>query len=285
MSAPLIDVPELAGLLTGGRPPTLLDVRWSLTGPPGRTAFATGHLPGAQFVDLDAELAGPPGRRGRHPLPDRGAFVAAMRSHGVGNGRAVVVYDQRDGTSAARAWWLLRHYGHPVRVLDGGFDAWAAAGQTVKTGEGTPVRPGDFDGVPGSLPVLDTDDVLGFAAEHALLDARAGERYSGEVEPVDPVAGHIPGAISAPTAENLRTDGTWSSAGRLRERFEALVGTAGRVGVYCGSGVTAAHEVLALEVAGFEAALYPGSWSEWVAEPAGATASGPRPVSCSCRRT
>lgn len=270
---PLIDACELADQLSQPRPPTLLDIRWSLAGPPGRESYDTGHLPGARFVDLDAELAGPPGVRGRHPLPERDDFVAAMRSHGVCQERAVVVYDQRDGTSAARAWWLLRHYGHAdVRVLDGGFDAWQAAGRPVVR-ETEPAVPGDFDGTPGTQPVLDAGNILAFAARNTLLDARAAERYRGEVEPVDPVAGHIPGAVNAPTADNIGPGGAWRPADELRERFGRLTDD-GRVGVYCGSGVTAAHEVLALEIAGRRAALYPGSWSEWVADPDRPTETG-----------
>ncbi len=273
---------ELRELLAAGPDVAVLDVRWSLTGPPGREAYEQGHPPGAFFVDLDAELAAAPGRAGRHPLPDQGDFAAAMRRAGVGNRRAVVVYDQRDATSAARAWWLLRDCGHEdVRVLDGGYDGWVAAGLPVENGPGRPPEPGDFACSPGRLPVLSADEASALARCGVLLDARATERYRGDAEPVDPVAGHVPGAVCAPTAANLGADGRLLPAGVLRERFARLGVEPGvEVGAYCGSGVTAAHQLLALEVAGIRGALWPGSWSEWVAEP-GRTdrpvATGPDP--------
>ncbi|MCC2279986.1 sulfurtransferase [Streptomyces sp. ET3-23] len=262
----------------GERPPTLLDIRWELTAATaGREAYGAGHLPGAVFVDLDAELAGPPGPQGRHPLPDLGVFGAAMRRAGVSADRPVVVYDGGQGWAAARAWWLLRWAGHPdVRVLDGGVAAWTAAGGALTTE--VPVVPeGDFVPRPGALPVLDADGAAALARRGVLLDARAGERYRGEVEPVDPVAGHIPGAVSAPTTENVAADGRLRPAAELAARFAALgAGPDAEVGVYCGSGVSAAHELLALTVAGVPAALYVGSWSEW-------SAAG-RPVSTGAER-
>lgn len=275
--SPLIGVDELAeALASPDEPPAVLDVRWSLTGPPGREAYDEGHLFGAQFVDLDTDLADPPGPRGRHPLPDPDRFAAVMRRAGVGTRRPVVVYDQADGSSAARAWWLLRHHGHPdVRVLDGGYDAWVAAGG-MTTELVNSVPEGDFTASPGTCPVLDADDAAALPRSGVLLDARAPERFRGESEPVDPVAGHIPGAVNAPTATNTGADGHWLPAGELRSRFEASgVRAGGEVGAYCGSGVTAAHEVLALEVAGFEgAALYPGSWSEWITDPSRPVTTG-----------
>lgn len=265
---PLIGPAELAEQLAQPRPPTLLDVRWSLTGPPGREAYLDGHLLTAQFVDLDTDLADPPGPRGRHPLPDPGRFAAAMRRAGVRSDVPVVVYDQADATSAARAWWLLSHHGHPdVRVLDAGYDGWVAAGGITTSLVGS-VPEGDFEPAPGRLPVLDADAAARLARDGVLLDARAPERFRGETEPVDPVAGHIPGAVSAPSAANTDA-GRWLPVDELRERFAALgVPPDGEVGAYCGSGVTAAHTVLALRVAGVERpALYPGSWSEWVTDP------------------
>ncbi len=256
---------------------TVLDVRWSLTGPPGRAAYEAGHLPGAGFVDLERELAAPPGARGRHPLPDSDAFVATMAAYGVDDSRPVVVYDQCDGTSAARLWWLLRWHGHDdVRLLDGGYDAWVAAGHEVETGPGPAPRAGGFTGMPGHLPTLTADEAAVLARDGVLLDARAPARFRGEVEPVDPVAGHVPGAVSAPATDNLRDDGRLLPAEQLRARFAALGADGSRpVGAYCGSGVTAAHEVLALQVAGIDAALWPGSWSEWVADPSRPVATGP----------
>jgi thiosulfate/3-mercaptopyruvate sulfurtransferase len=269
VTAPLIDVTALAARLDDPLPPVLLDVRWSLAGGPGRADYAAGHLPGARFVDLDTDLADPPGPRGRHPLPDADRFAAAMRRLGVRADTGVVVYDAADSTAAARAWWLLRRFGHPdVRVLDGGLAAWLRADGLVEAHPPV-VTEGDFTPGPSTVDALALDAVLPFAADGLLLDARAAERYRGEVEPVDPVAGHIPGAVSAPTAANVTGDGTFADPAALRDRFVALGADGTRpVAVYCGSGVTAAHEVLALEVAGVRAALYPGSWSEWVADPA-----------------
>jgi thiosulfate/3-mercaptopyruvate sulfurtransferase len=190
-----------------------------------------------------------------------------MRRAGVSADRPVVAYDDWGGRAAARAWWLLRFHGHPdVRVLDGGWSAWTHEGGSVESG---PVssKPGSFVADPGHLSVLEVDDVLAFALTHTLVDARSPERYRGEVEPIDPVAGHIPGAVNVPTAANLREDGTFRAADELRTLYGAVVrDREGDVAAYCGSGVTAAHDVLALEIAGVDAALYPGSWSEWVAD-------------------
>lgn len=258
----------------------ILDVQWTLGGPPGIEDYQRAHLPGAVYVDLDSDLAGPPGGgRGRHPLPDPEVLEGALRRSGVDDGSAVVVYDAQASMSAARAWWLLRWAGlSDVRVLDGGLAAWRAAGLAVETGP-QPERPsGSVVVRPGSLPVLSAADVLGAAAAGVLMDARASERYRGEVEPIDPVAGHIPGALSAPTTENLDADGRFLPAARLRERFAAYgIGPGTAVATYCGSGVTAAHEALALHEAGIEAVLYPGSWSEWVSDPARPVATGPTP--------
>jgi thiosulfate/3-mercaptopyruvate sulfurtransferase len=266
---PLIDVPTLARVIGDTKRPVVLDVRWHLAGPPGIEAYRRGHLPGAVFVDLDRDLAGPSGPAGRHPLPAKETFQEAMRRAGVSHDRLVVVYDDADSTAAARAWWTLRYFGHQrVRVLDGGYRAWAESGQPVSTATPEP-PPGDFTARPGRLPVLDAEGAAALAGEGVLLDARAGERYRGEIEPVDPVAGHIPGAVNAPTVGNVGVDGKFLPAGLLRERFAELGATdAVDVGVYCGSGVTAAHEVLALTIAGVPAALYVGSWSNWITNPA-----------------
>ena len=261
----LIDSASLAAALTASPPPRVLDVRWKLGGPPGAQEYAAGHIPGAVYVDLDTELAGhglP--TDGRHPLPEAEDFQEAVRRWGLNDGDDVVVYDDVSGTSAARAWWLLRHAGFSsVRVLDGGLTAWLAAGGATETAPNIPER-GTATVAFGSMPTIDADRAAGFPAEGVLLDARAGERFRGEVEPVDPRAGHIPGAVSAPTTQNLAADGTLLPADVLAERFAALgVSPEAPVAVYCGSGVTAAHEILALEVAGFDAALYPGSFSAW----------------------
>jgi thiosulfate/3-mercaptopyruvate sulfurtransferase len=275
--APLVDPDTLLGALAATPAPTLLDVRWRLGGPSGRRAYDEGHLPGARFVDLDRDLAGPPGAGGRHPLPDPAAFTAAMRRCGVDADRDVVVYDEVDATAAARAWWLLRYFGHSrVRVLDGGYRVWVSAGYPVVTDEPAPGT-GTFRAHPGHLPLLDADSAVVLAREGVLLDARAAARYRGEAEPIDPVAGHIPGAVSAPTSDNLAATGRLLPAAELGERFAALGAAPGtEVGVYCGSGVTAAHEVLALTVAGVPAALYVGSWSDWIGDPRLPVARGSR---------
>lgn len=274
----LITVEALAAALARDAPPVLLDVRWRLGGPPGIDSYRRGHLPGAVFADLDRDLAAPPGPAGRHPLPDPAAFQAAMRAAGVSQHRPVVVYDDGNATIAARGWWTLRYFGHgDVRVLDGGYRAWVGAGLPVTIGEPSPA-PGDFTAEPGHMPVLDAAGAQAAARTGVLLDARAGERYRGETEPADPVAGHIPGAVSAPTAGNVNPDGTFKNAAELAARFAALGAVpeaAAPVGAYCGSGVTAAHEVLALALAGIPAALYVGSWSNWIADPARPVATGP----------
>lgn len=275
---PILSAAELMSELAGSRPPVLLDVRWQLGGPDQRPAYDAGHLPGAAYVDLDRELAGPAGSGGRHPLPDPEAFGAAMRRAGVSAGVPVVVYDGGQGWAAARAWWLLRWTGHAdVRVLDGGLDAWTSAGGDVSADRVIPPE-GDFKPNPGAVGLLDADGAAARARAGVLLDARAGERYRGEVEPIDPVGGHIPGALSAPTTENVGPDGRFLPAGALRARFAALGAAGGApVGVYCGSGVSGAHEVLALEIAGIPADLYAGSWSEWSRDPARPVATGPAP--------
>lgn len=279
----IISASDLANALAGANPPVLLDIRWQLSvakaagEPPfdGRAAYESGHIPGAVFVDLDRELASTPGANGRHPLPDTGEFGAAMRRAGVSVSRPVVVYDGGQGWAAARAWWLLRWAGHPdVRVLDGGLAAWEGPRETAVPGPAE----GDFLPAPGALKLLDADGAGALARSGVLFDARAGERYRGDVEPVDRVGGHIPGAVSAPTNENVGPDGRFLPAAELRARFEARGAAGGTdVGVYCGSGVSGAHEVLALAVAGIPAALYVGSWSEWSADPSRPVAVGPDP--------
>ncbi|WP_333774782.1 sulfurtransferase [Streptomyces sp. IBSBF 3136] len=279
----IITATELAEDLAGQAPPVLLDVRWQLSvakaaGAPafdGRAEYAAGHLPGAVFVDLDRELASAAGEHGRHPLPDLAEFGAAMRRAGVSSDRPVVVYDGGQGWAAARAWWLLRWTGHPdVRVLDGGLPSWRGE---LSTEPAAPAE-GDFEPAPAAAGLLDADAAAALARSGVLLDARAGERYRGEVEPIDRVGGHIPGAVSAPTTENVGPDGRFLPAADLRDRFKALgVSEEAPVGVYCGSGVSAAHEVLALAVAGVPAALYVGSWSEWSADPTRPVAVGPDP--------
>ncbi|NGO45570.1 sulfurtransferase [Streptomyces ureilyticus] len=271
----IISAAELASALAGPKPSVVLDIRYQLGGPNLRSAYEEEHIPGAVFVDLDSELAAPAGTGGRHPLPDMEVFGAAMRAAGVSADRDVVVYDGGLGWAAARAWWLLRWTGHPsVRVLDGGLAAWDGP---VEAGVPSPVA-GTFLPSPGALPLLDADGAAALARTGLLLDARAAERYRGDVEPIDPIAGHIPGAVSAPTTENVTESGHFRPAAELAERFKSLGATGtGEVGVYCGSGVSAAHEILALEIAGIPAALYAGSWSHWSADPSRPVATGPDP--------
>ncbi|WP_062297332.1 sulfurtransferase [Demequina maris] len=260
----LISPAQLATALASSAPPRLLDVRWALAQPNGEAEHAAGHLPGAVYVDLDTELAdiGDP-RAGRHPLPTPEAFQAAARRWGLDDGDAVVVYDGGPSFGAARAWWLLRHAGVDVRILDGGYDAWVLAGLPVETGPVEP-EPGSVALGWGLMPVVEADDVAAWPARGVLLDARAPERFRGDVEPMDPVAGHIPGAVNAPTTGNAGGKGTFLSGAELEARFAGLgVAPGADVAVYCGSGVTAAHQIAALEIVGIPATLYPGSWSAW----------------------
>jgi thiosulfate/3-mercaptopyruvate sulfurtransferase len=272
-AGPLISAHELAERLHDA---SVLDIRWELARGARREDYVNGHVPGAAFVDLDAELAAPPGEGGRHPLPERGLFENAMRAAGMSGGQPVVVYDAASSTAAARAWWLLRYQGHPnVRVLDGGLQAWRDAGLPIESGE--PSRgAGDFTARPGAMPVLDATAAADLARTGVLIDARSGERYRGEVEPVDPVAGHILGAVNRPTTENVDPSGRFRDRDALRAAFAelGLPGAGTNVGAYCGSGVSATHEVLALELAGYRAALYPGSWSEWIRDPDRVVATG-----------
>jgi thiosulfate/3-mercaptopyruvate sulfurtransferase len=271
----LITPEVLADALSARPAPVVLDVRWRLGGPPGRQDYEVSHVPGAVYVDLDTELSAPPGVGGRHPLPDPGVLQEVLRRAGVREGGQVVAYDAGDGSVAARVWWLLRWAGYgEVAVLDGGFAAWEAAGLPVTAEEPAP-RTGDAAGDvvvrPGQMPVLDADEAAALAREGVLLDARAAARYRGETEPVDPKAGHIPGALNAPTTGQVGADGRWLGAAELAERFAGIgVSNDTAVGAYCGSGVTASSVVLALEVAGITsaekpAALYAGSWSNWCA--------------------
>jgi thiosulfate/3-mercaptopyruvate sulfurtransferase len=273
---PLISAESLAAELRSATDrPVVFDVTWNLAGPPGRDAYDAGHLPGAYFVDLDAELAGPPGAGGRHPLPEASVVEAALRRAGVDAGSPVVVYDAANSTAAARAWWTFRYFGvRDVRVLDGGLAAWQEAGGEVTTAVPSDGN-GSFVASPGHVPMLDAEGAAAMAESGVLLDARAPERFAGEVEPMDKVAGHIPGAVNAPTTANVDATGHFLPAEELRARFAGLgVSSKGETGVYCGSGVTAAHEALALEVAGVHAPVYIGSWSEWITDPARPIATG-----------
>jgi thiosulfate/3-mercaptopyruvate sulfurtransferase len=275
-----ISTAELAQVLAAGTPVTLLDVRWTLAEPDGRQAYLDGHLPSAVYVSLDDELADHRVTgRGRHPLPSGRDLESAARRWGVRDGVPTVVYDDWNRAGSARAWWCLTAAGvSGVRILDGGLGAWVDGGGTLETGPVTP-EPGDVhvthdDLYCGALSTLAADEVL--SAAGALVDARAPERFRGDVEPVDPVAGHIPGAVNLPSTGLLKPDGTLLDEAEVR----ALLSDRGvadvAVGAYCGSGVTAALAVAGLAAVGIDAALYPGSWSEWVSDPERPVARGDR---------
>ena len=261
----------------------VFDVRHDLTNhSAGRQAYDAGHIPGARFLDHETELAAArTGKNGRHPLPDRAQFGALMAAHGVTPGTLVVAYDASGGMYAAHLWWMLRWLGHDrVAVLDGGWQAWTAAGLPVSHDPapavrlGTPVEPGK-----SLAGTVDAQAVLANITQPSftVVDARAANRYRGEVEPMDPVAGHIPGALNRPNGENLQPDGRFKTAEQLRAEFGSLL--AGRdpasVVHQCGSGITACHNLLSMEIAGLTGSrLYPGSWSEWCSDPARPVAKG-----------
>jgi len=243
----------------------ILDCRAALGDPQyGPRAFAAGHLPGAQYLSLDDDLAAPPGEGGRHPLPPRARLADRLAALGARDDQQIVVYDDAGGAFAARAWWCIRWLGHrPVAVLDGGFGSWQGALQTTVES----VERGDFSVRPPLTRSIDARTLLAGLARYRLIDARAEARFAGREEPIDPVAGHIPGAVCRPFQGNLDADGRFLPADRLLERFAHLHPGADTV-CYCGSGVTAAHNILALVAAGYpEPLLYPGSWSEWIRSP------------------
>lgn len=276
----LISPRALAELIATDPRVRVLDVRWRLDAPDGRPAYVAGHIPGAVYVDLERELAehGAPVTEGRHPLPSPARLQDAARRWGLNDGDTVVVYDDLSSLSAARAWWLLADAGvADVRILDGALQAWVDAGLPLEAGDVVP-DPGGITVSPGRLRRIDMDDAAGLADQGVLIDVRAGERYRGEVEPIDPVAGHVPGAVNRPATENVGADGRFLSQAELRRAFEALGARPGEpVGVYCGSGVTASHTFVALTLASFEPALYAGSWSQWSNHPDRPVATGPMP--------
>lgn len=287
-SSLLISAEELAGALrrSAGGPEAgtglvVVDCRFNLLKPEaGRAAWLDGHIPGAFYADLDRDLSAP--RRpetGRHPLPDPEQLNVLFGSFGIGERTLVVAYDEGGGGLAARLWWLLRWLGHgPVVLLDGGLAAWQAAGLPVDREVPAP-RPGRFEGRSGQMPVRDARQVAEGLASGAirLLDMRAEERFLGRVEPIDPIAGHIPGAVNAPFGSNLTADNRFQPGEALAQRYAPLVDgrQPGDVVCMCGSGVTACHGIFALELAGMPgAALYPGSWSEWIRSPDRPVAKG-----------
>jgi thiosulfate/3-mercaptopyruvate sulfurtransferase len=280
----LIECEELAARLASDDPPVVLDVRWRLGGPPGSASYEASHLPGARFVDLERDLTGPvgDGSLGRHPLPRETDFARVLGRLGVTSSRDVVVYGDRDATSAGRCWWLLRHVGHrSVRVLNGGIAAWNAFDGPLE--HGLPASPCSSTVEPwrfGCCATLDHAAAASMAEAGSLIDARSSSRYRGEPNPIDPVAGHIPGAISVPTADCVGADGRFLDAAELAARFSSLGLSRDRpIGVYCGSGITATQTILALRLAGLgDAALYPGSWSHWIADPSRPVARGAAPA-------
>lgn len=276
MSA-LVTADELATALTRGEV-RVLDVQYNLRGTPGADLYAAAHVPGAPHLDLDAALAGPPGMRGRHPLPEPAVLEAALGAAGVDDDDEVVVYDQATSLASGRAWWVLRWAGHPqVRVLDGGLAAWRAAGHPVTRAVPAPAL-GDIRVRPGSVPVLDAGVAADMARQGVLLDARAAERYRGETEPIDRVAGHVPGSVSLPMTDLLTADGHFLPPDAVRRRAAAAgVHRDTPVGTSCGSGVTAAQLALALHTAGIDAIAYIGSWSEWIEDPTRPVATGGAP--------
>ena len=271
---PIIHVADLEQL---GAPVVVCDVRWYLDGRSGSDAYRAGHIPGAVFVDLDSHLTGPPSAAvGRHPLPEPADFAAALGGLSIGPAHTVVAYDDAVGMVAGRLVWMLRILGQPAALLDGGLDAWAGP---LTTGE---TKPAPVDCPARSWPdsaLVDIDQAAGWADRGIILDARGAERYRGDTEPIDSRAGHIPGALSAPFTDNLSVTGRFCSADQLRERYAALgVANAGEAVVYCGSGVSACHDLLAMEHAGLgRGRLYPGSWSQWSASDRPAIV-GPGPV-------
>lgn len=269
---------ELHDLRSGGAAVRVIDVRWRLDRPDGRTEYLGGHIPGAVYVPLDTELSTHgDAADGRHPLPSTAVLQAAARRWGLRNGDLVVAYDDANGLAAARAWWLLRQGGIRVRVLSGGIRAWIDAGLPVATDDVVPA-PGDVLLSEIGGDALTIDEAAAFPASGVLLDVRAPERYRGETEPLDPVAGHIPGARNLPTLLHLDEDGRMRDADAVRATFAAVGVTPGTpVAAYCGSGVTAAHTALILDEVGLPAKVYPGSWSQWSNTPGRPVATGDQP--------
>ncbi len=273
-----VSAAELHDLLESDAPVRVIDVRWRLDRPDGREDYLAGHIPGAVFVPLATELAahGEPSE-GRHPVPSTGALQDAARRWGVNQGDVVVAYDDAKGVSASRAWWLLRQGGVDVRVLDGGIRTWTAAGLPIAEDD-VQAEPGDvvLDEVGGDA--ISIDEAASFADTGVLLDARAPDRYRGDNEPLDPIAGHIPGALNIPMAAHLDAEGRILDTRTLQATFAALGVTEGTpVAAYCGSGITAAHTALVLDEIGIEAKVFPGSWSQWSNTPGRPVAVGDQP--------
>jgi thiosulfate/3-mercaptopyruvate sulfurtransferase len=278
----LIDVDQLQVLRQLGADVVAFDCRHDLANPElGAQQYAQGRIPGAWFAHLDHDLSGAKtGKNGRHPLPDRAQFAQWLQARGVGDGTQVVCYDAAGSMFAARLWWMVRWIGKPhAAVLDGGLPAWTAAGGALDTA--LPVaKPTQLTLRDSLVPMVDADRVRANldSPQYVLVDARAPERYAGEQELIDPVAGHIPGALNRFFKDNLQADGRFKEAGRLRAEFVGLLGDQTDVVHQCGSGATACHNILAMEIARLGThPLYPGSWSEWCADPARPVATGRAP--------
>lgn len=278
MFTTLITADQLRLSLDSGTPPKLMDCSFDLMNPDaGRQQFEAGHVPGAVHVDLDRHLSDKAGADrasgGRHPLPSRETFAARLRELGLNPGDQVVVMDRQGANYCGRLWWMLKWCGHEaVAVLDGGLAAWEAAGGGLEKGPAPPPAPGRFTHGPALARTRDAPSILASLGhpDLTLVDARAAARFRGEVEPLDPVAGHIPGALNRPFSDNLGPDGRFKPAGQLRAEFEQLLAgrEAATVVHHCGSGVSAIPNLLAMEIAGLgRTALFPGSWSEWCTTP------------------
>jgi len=269
----------------GGCRLRVVDVRWFLDpARKGCDAFRAGHLPQAIFLDVDLDLSAPGGGRGlpsgRHPWPGEEQVARVMGRAGIGDGVRVVAYDDGPGSVAARLWYLLRAHGHEeVAVLDGGLAKWVAEGRPLAAGDAPPVEPAAFAGRLRPGFVVDKDEMVRTHRQRRVLDARAVERYRGETEPIDPRAGHVPGARSAPWTANVTADGVpvLLPSGELRRRYQPLLAGAEAAVVYCGSGVNACHDLLAMHLAGLRGTLYAGSWSEWSSDPSLPVATGSEP--------
>jgi thiosulfate/3-mercaptopyruvate sulfurtransferase len=280
LRTPLVSPEELAASIAAGRSPVILDASFDLADTDaGERQFAAGHVPGSRYVHLDRDLAGTKnGRNGRHPLPDRAAFARTVGQLGIRPDTPVVVLDAQGGVYAARLWWMLRWLGHEaVAVLDGGLQAWKQAGGALSTQAGPVAEAPAYPERPSLAPMVGSDEVAGRPASATVVDARAPERFRGETEPLDRVAGHIPGALNRFFKANLDARGRFRPADELRRELASLLGTRAPADVIhsCGSGVTACHNLLAMEHAGLGgSALYPGSWSEWSSDPARPVATG-----------
>jgi thiosulfate/3-mercaptopyruvate sulfurtransferase len=278
LPTPLITAPDLLERLQADASPVLLDCSFDLADTEaGERQWRAGHVPGSRHVHLDRDLsAARTGRNGRHPLPDRQAFAQRVGAWGIAADTDVVVFDGQGGPYAARAWWMLRWLGHaPVSVLDGGLRAWLEAGGSLVTDPPGPQPRPAYPARSPAMPSISADMLLAAGPRWRVLDARQAERFRGEVEPLDPIAGHIPGALNRFFKDNLGADGRFLPPADLRSAFQALASSPAEVVHQCGSGVTACHNLLAMEVAGLHGSqLYPGSWSEWVADPARPVARG-----------